>query len=93
MYGILEKSTGILLGYTVSANPEDSDCNLLAYELEIRSGRFGIDIPVWLVKDRYIAEKAAVTNTPWFNADYEHPQNRYNSDKLQVVEVELIIHK
>lgn len=43
----------------------------------------------WLVTRKDVAEKARITNTAWYNRDYETPGNPYSSEELEVVEVTL----
>ena len=44
---------------------------------------------VWLVKNRETAERAAVTDTAWYNSDYDTPINPYIKENLVVFEVEI----
>ena len=43
----------------------------------------------WMVSRREIAEKAAVTNSDWMNADYETPTNGYVNEEIEVIEFTL----
>lgn len=83
-FGIL--FNGKALGFSETSNGDDAEfCNPTSVELEENSDR------VWLVKDRKDAEKAMVTETPWYNSCYQNPENPFlkKQDKLAIFEVEI----
>jgi len=81
-YGLSYKNE--LMGFMVT-RPYDNGCGPdVEYELD------NITENVWLVQREKVAEKAAITSSKWYNADYESPINRFVG-KLKVVKVELNI--
>jgi hypothetical protein len=82
VYGLKNKKTGILQSYRAISNGDAQECEDISYEL--RDYKLG-DIP-WFVTDRKIAENVTRNNTPWFNADYEHPKYK-EGIKLEVVDM------
>ena len=79
-YGI--KMNGVPMGFYTEVNDGDFSCDI-EYSLEPRSEN------IWLVPNRERAEKAMVTNTIWYNADYDSPRNEYVGKNLEVFEVEI----
>ena len=80
-YGI--KLNGLPLGFSSSSNEDGEFCCAVAYSLDKYSDN------VWLVKKREHAENAMETNTRWYNANYETPENDYIGKNLEVFEVEI----
>jgi len=80
-YGLSYK--GELMGYFTSSGNSEMGMSV-EYELD------NITENVWLVQREKVAEKAAITSSKWYNADYETPINRFVG-KLKVVKVELSI--
>lgn len=80
-YGLLYVPENTLLGFTSSANPEDGECIDVMFSLDAYSKR------IWVVEKQEIAEKARITNTPWYNAGYETPENTYKAEDLKVVKI------
>jgi len=80
---------GVALGFSCSQGCSDGEGEPVEFELELYADN------VWLVLNKYFAEKAAVNDTEWYNAGYESPRNRFvtgkNADKykLEVFEVEI----
>ena len=83
MHGLRHKETGNLCGFDVSSN-YGAD---FAVDVAFCLSKFSNE-NVWLVPSREMAEKAAVTNTNWYNAGYNTPENPYVGE-LEVVEVTL----
>ena len=83
LYGLLHLPTNSLLGFTTFANPEDGECVSVAFTL------VNISENVWLVKKMENAEKVRTTNTPWYNASYESPENNFDPKDLKVVKLEV----
>ena len=46
---------------------------------------------IWTTSRKEVAEKVAVTNTEWYNADMDSPINPYIKDHLEVVELVVIM--
>jgi len=82
-YGL--RMDGKLLGFTSTSNSEGDFCVGVCYSLDTYSNN------VWLVQNRETAERAAVTDEHWFNADYDTPQNSYVDQGLEVVAVVLSV--
>lgn len=81
MYGLKNKKTGKLMGFNSHGNDGDF-CTDVEYELSDYSSN------IWLVENKDTAEKAAETDTSWYNRNYETPGNDYVGN-LEVVKVEL----
>lgn len=85
-YGLRVKGTEDLLTYSTSANEGD-----FCVSIQHTIGNSKYD-NVWLVDSPTTAKKAATTNTPWYNADYESPSHEswIEDAELEVVEVTLV---
>jgi len=75
-------SVGDLVGITSYSNLEGDFCVSTGFELDAHGDS------VWIVKEKAQAEYAMVNSTPWFNADYETPENPYVGH-LEIYEVEV----
>lgn len=84
-FGLREKKSGKVLGYSVVANDPDGYCGAVSYTLEA-----GED-PIWLVDHIEDAEYVRRYSTEWFNAGYESPEHNFKPEDLEVVEVELVV--
>jgi hypothetical protein len=73
VYGLRLKKTQEILGFETRSNDGCCDCNSTTTELRLESW----ESPAWLVRDRKVAEKAAITNVEWYNAGYLTPANEY----------------
>ena len=82
MYGLLYIPKKKLLGFWASSNNAE-DCVDVVVEFELNS----YSENVWLVSKKEVAEKAKITNTPWFNANYETPKNEFKAEDLKVVKI------
>jgi hypothetical protein len=87
-YGLRHIESGNLCGFITTANCEGDFCNEISHELTWITGD-----EIWLVSERSEAEYARTHNTEWFNAGYMTPENPYNPDELEVVEIELSIRR
>lgn len=47
------------------------------------------DAPPWMVSRKEVAEKAAITNSGWYDAEYETPSNDYFELDIEVIEFTL----
>ena len=83
MFALRKKGTDKLMGFSSTNNDDSNFCSEVSYYISTYNQN------VWVVYDRSIAEKAAITNTPWYNADYETPQNEFVG-QLEVVELGVI---
>jgi len=82
-YGLLFIPSNRLLGFSTMSNPEDGECIGVMFTLDLYSDN------IWLVSKQEIAERARTTNTSWYNAGYNSPENTFNSKDLKVVQVEI----
>lgn len=82
-YGIALKKTGGVLTHYVSSNDGCDFCGDTKTELENPSS----DRPQWLVDEIWHAEWVRTHNTPWYNAGYDTPTNRFKPEDLVVVKV------
>lgn len=73
---------------SLPAGPDAEFCVDVMVELGCDPSTDAHAEPVWVVQDRELAEKAAVTNAPYFNSSYSTPGNRYVG-LLKVVELEV----
>lgn len=80
MFALKNIKTGKLMGVTSSSNGDAEFASSTEFSLCEYAHN------VWVVTSRSVAEKAAVTDTPWYNADYDTPGNDYVG-KLEVVEL------
>lgn len=80
MYALRNKTTGKLMGFSVSSNHDEHFCSDMSYNLQTGYGN------IWVVNDRKVAETAAVTDTAWYGADFNTPSNDYVGE-LEVVEL------
>lgn len=71
---------GKLLSYEAQDYSNRDFCVNPGYRLSDRIDK------LWLVRDKVTADIAAVTSPPWFNADYNNPENPY-AGLVQVVRV------
>ncbi len=84
MWGI--KKDGLLLGVGYYSNDGAEFCNAVSFQFEEYPSPI-----TYLVENREDAEYALATNTPWYNASYEHPQHMHDMTGCEIVEVELVI--
>jgi hypothetical protein len=86
-YGLRIKGTEDLLTYSSHSNAGGDFC--VSTEYTIGNSKYD---PVWLVDRQDTASKAATTNTPWYNADYDSPSHEswIEDAELEVVEVTLV---
>lgn len=84
MFALRHKKTGLLMG--VLADPQVGLQCQVATQFYLEPSDWAENI--WVVLDRETAEKAAVTNTPWYNAGYQTPSNEH-AGNLEVVELTL----
>ncbi len=82
-YGLLYK--GKLLGFSCHSNYDVEFCNETSISLSDYSDN------IWLVDSAEQAEWVRLHSTPWYNADYQHPGNKYKPKDLKLVEVTLSI--
>ncbi len=71
-----------ILGFSTTSN-DGVNCETVEYTLDT----YGEGI--WTTPRKSVAEKVAVTNTEWYNADMESPGNPYTKDNLEVVELKV----
>lgn len=83
-YGLRRKKNGKILGYRSESNDGRDFCGDKTYSLSLSGEN------MWLVDTPYQAEYVRVYNTPWFNAGYATPENEYDANDLEVVEVEVV---
>jgi hypothetical protein len=81
MFALRSKKTGQLITFYSSANEGDF---CVSVHFELVDSKYPDN--VWVVTSREVAEKAAITNTEWYNASFDTPENRYVGD-LEVVEL------
>lgn len=84
LYALKHKVDGCLM----SVNVVDLNENALAKKYEWQLIKECEDSPIWMVKDRSIAEKVALKSSPWCNSNYFNPNNIFLGC-LEVVEVNL----
>lgn len=84
MFALRHKKTGLLMGVLSDSNHGGEFCTATQFYLEPSDWAENI----WVVLDRETAEKAAVTNMPWYNAGYQTPSNEH-AGNLEVVELTL----
>jgi hypothetical protein len=82
MFALLDKETGRCVGFRVSSNADGEYCTSEEYILE--DSKYSDNI--WVVTDRKIAEKAAISTAEWYNAGFNTPRNEYIG-QLEVVEL------
>ena len=82
MFALRNKKTGKLMGFTFTTNSDGDFCTEVEFSLCDYSDS------IWIVTDRAVADKAATTNTDWYNAGFDTPGNRYVGE-LEVVELEI----
>jgi hypothetical protein len=75
-YGLKERKSGKLLGFTISGNAEGSEVHLDTYS----------DYP-WLVDTKERAAWVKSHSTEWYNSCKDTPTHTYASDDLMVVEI------
>lgn len=80
LFALRHKTEGWFARFVVTANGDDAVfCNDTAVDLERYSDA------IWVTASKEVAEKVAVTDTPWYNSCPESPGNRYVGE-LEVVE-------
>lgn len=82
-YALRNKKTKELLGYSVSSNGEADFCAEVSIVLETNTGFY----PVWLAVSYHEAEEAMNAGDDW----YLDVRNRFSSDDLEIVEVEVVL--
>jgi len=80
-YGLLYVPENKLLGFNTSSNADGEFCTAVAFELDNYSEN------IWLVEKQEIAEHVRITDTPWYNADYNTPENPFKPEDLKVVKI------
>lgn len=80
LFALRHKTEGWFAGFTVASNGDDAEfCNDTTVELERYSNA------IWVTTSKEVADKVAVTDTPWYNSCPESPSNRFVGE-LEVVE-------
>lgn len=82
LYALQNIETGRLMSFVIESNDGSDFCNSVSISLEDDYWPQYI----WTTFNKETAEKAAVTNTPWYNAGMGTPMNEYVG-KLKVVEL------
>jgi hypothetical protein len=82
MFALRHIKSGELMGFYTSSNGDGEFCTSEEFILDITTDN------IWVVYDRKVAEKAANTDTEWYNAGYSTPRNYYIG-KLEVVELQI----
>lgn len=88
LYGLRLKSTQNILAYYYITYPEN-EYNELGCRLRESNSH---DIKLWLTKDAQHAEFVRNHKPEWYNADYDHPENPFDSNDLEVIEIKLKTH-
>ena len=84
-YGLREKSTGKMAGFSTDSNEGASDCVSPSYRLN-----FYDEEHLWLVDSAKRAAYVLHYPTPWYNAGYETPNHSFKSDEVEVEVVKFI---
>jgi hypothetical protein len=87
MFALKNTETGDLAGFSISSNGDAEFAGDTQISVEKHRS---YDEPIWMVCQRVVAEKAAVTDTPWYNAGWNTPSNDYVGE-WEVVEIEITI--
>lgn len=80
MFALRHAKKGVLMGVSTLSNEETITVISAVHSLSLNEDN------VWVVADRDVAEAAAQTDTPWFNAGYRTPENKFVG-ALEVVEL------
>jgi hypothetical protein len=80
-YGI--KLDGKPLGFYYESNDHGDFCVYISFHLDDMNDN------IWLVPNKDVAEKAMITNTEWYNACYDTPQNRFLGRNLELFHVDI----
>ena len=83
-FGFLEKLTGNLINFRISAHL-DTGC-LDGYTVELMSGS-DQSIEIWLVNSADQAEWVRQNRTHWYDAVFDRPYHEFNADELEVVQI------
>lgn len=83
-YGLKLKNQNNLLGYYTNNNNDGDCCVDESYELHNSSEN------EWLVDSYETALFVQYHSTPWYNADYDTPMNKYKADELEIVKVVIL---
>jgi hypothetical protein len=84
-YGLRQKSSGKIVGFSTNSNEGADCCVSTAYQLDVYTPT------MWLVDDAVDAEYVRLNSTVWYNADYDTPENPYNPDDLEVVKITISV--
>jgi hypothetical protein len=85
-YALRQKSTGELVGFTISSNEGGDFCNGEQYILEVGEEK------LWLVDDPQQAEWVRLNSTDWYNAGYDTPTHYFDEpDDFEVVAIDIPI--
>lgn len=77
LFALRHVETGRLMFFDVDSNGDDAEfCGSTRTSLSLPY-RDDADGNVWVTTSRAVADKAAETNTPWYNADLSSPENEY----------------
>lgn len=79
----LGQLVGKMVGFTTRDNRDSDFCVAVSYTLSEYSDH------IWVTTNRSIAERVAVTNTEWYNADFDSPANPFVG-ALRVVELSVV---
>lgn len=80
-YGLYHLPTRSFVGFSVSANSPDAECDDVSFTLET----YPTDT-VWLVRNWYHAAWVREHGTDWYNAGYDTPINTIKAKDLVVAE-------
>lgn len=79
----VEKLIGQFVGFSTRDNGDAEFCVSVSYAFSEWADQ------IWVTTSRDVAEKAAATNTEWYNAGFDSPENEYVG-ALKVVELGVV---
>lgn len=85
IFALRHKTEGWFAGFTVTSNGDEAGfCNDTEVQLD-RHIVWGFTEGLWVTTSKEVADKVAITDTPWYNSSVESPRNPY-AGWLEVVE-------